>query len=89
MFALRFRWAICVSVMKNAWVVFVGLMCLHDLNVDVEIFPKTLIASALIKSFENMKLHSSIMKDITFHSYTLLFPFKHKLFLWLSLVVIY
>ncbi len=40
------------------------------LNVDVEISPDMPPASAPIESFEDMNLHSSIMKDIAFHSYT-------------------
>jgi hypothetical protein len=27
----RFKWAIGVNLMRNAWTIFVGLMCLHDL----------------------------------------------------------
>ncbi|CAM6017881.1 unnamed protein product [Sphagnum balticum] len=40
------------------------------LNVDVEISPDSAPASAPIESFEDMNLHTSIMKDIAFHSYT-------------------
>ncbi|KAJ7547940.1 hypothetical protein O6H91_08G110700 [Diphasiastrum complanatum] len=40
------------------------------LNVDVEITPGTGLAPAPIESFEDMCLHSNIMKDIAFHAYT-------------------
>ncbi|CAM6125535.1 unnamed protein product [Calypogeia fissa] len=40
------------------------------LNVDVEITPGTGVAPAPIESFEDMCLHTSIMKDIAFHEYT-------------------
>ncbi|KAG0605379.1 hypothetical protein M758_9G054100 [Ceratodon purpureus] len=40
------------------------------LNVDVEITPGTEAAPAPIESFEDMCLHLSIMKDVTFHNYT-------------------
>ena len=40
------------------------------LNVDVEITPGMEQASAPIESFEDMCLHLSIMKDVTFHNYT-------------------
>jgi ATP-dependent RNA helicase DDX5/DBP2 len=59
------------------------------LNVDVEISPQILAASAPIESFEDMNLHPNVMKDIFFIVTLLLLPFKHKLFMWLSLVVIY
>jgi ATP-dependent RNA helicase DDX5/DBP2 len=51
-------------------------MCLHDLNVDVEISLKTLVALVPIESFEDMNLHPSIMKDIVFHSYITLAPIQ-------------
>jgi len=59
------------------------------LNVDVKISPKTLVASTPIESFEDMNLHPNIMKNIAFHSYIIPTPFKHKFFLWISLVVTY
>uniref|UniRef100_A0A7I4FAT6 RNA helicase n=1 Tax=Physcomitrium patens TaxID=3218 RepID=A0A7I4FAT6_PHYPA len=40
------------------------------LNVDVEITPDTEPAPAPIESFEDMCLHLSIMKDVTFRNYT-------------------
>ncbi len=55
------------------------------LNVDIEISPKTLVASAPIESFEDMNLHPSIMKDIVFHSYTTPTPIQAQaLFMALS-----
>ncbi|XP_038980829.1 DEAD-box ATP-dependent RNA helicase 20-like [Phoenix dactylifera] len=40
------------------------------LNVDVTVSPDSLPAAAPIESFNDMCLHSSIMKDIAFHEYT-------------------
>eukprot|EP00252_Welwitschia_mirabilis_P024891 TRINITY_DN7583_c0_g1_i1.p1 TRINITY_DN7583_c0_g1~~TRINITY_DN7583_c0_g1_i1.p1 ORF type:complete len:589 (-),score=140.01 TRINITY_DN7583_c0_g1_i1:180-1946(-) len=46
------------------------------LNVDVQTPPGTLAAPAPVESFEDMCLHSSIMRDITFHEYVMPTPIQ-------------